>query len=1149
MTLFVHRAASTERLADGLAELLATPLEDPFAEEVVAVPARGVERWLAQRLSHRLGAGRGHDGVCAGVRFLNPHSLVSLVLGVEQDDPWHPDRLVWPVLRAVDASLPEPWAATLATHLGHGTTGTDAELSRGRRYALARRLAGLFADYAAQRPALLTDWRGGGSGDGLGGQVDDDLAWQPLLWRRVLEEVDAEPPDARQQRVVAALREERSEQLRLADGLVLPGRLSLFGHTRIARTEVEVLAALGEHLDVHLWLPQASPSSWDALAPAAAAGPVPREQDGTGTLVRHPLLASLGRDARELQRSLAATGALDQPLGALLAPPAERNPRPPTLLGLLQQDVAADHRPTDAERVTRVVPAGDRSIQVHACHGQARQITVLRDVLADLLQEDPTLEPRDILVLCPDIDDYAPLVHAGFGLGEVAGATTGAHPAHGLRVRLADRAPLHTNPLLALAGRLVELAGSRATAEEVLDLVRSPAVRRRWRLDDADLERITDWAEATTVRWGLDARHRREQYHLHNLGQNTWAAGVERLLVGAAVDGQDTTHLGQVLALDDLDSGDLDLVGRLAELLDRLRDTLRDLLEADTVPEWVSALDRGVQRLADVPLADAWQLAQLQRQLEGVRAAAAARGPVSLTLTDVRALLLEHSGGRPTRSGFRTGTLTVCTMVPMRSVPHRVVCLVGLDDGVFPRTSTPDGDDVLARRPVTGERDLRTEDRQLLLDAVMSAAETLVVTYTGFDVHTGRERPPAVPLGELVDVVRATATGPGVDRLLTRHPLQPFDPRNLGAAPPGTTALLPQDRPFSHDPTALAGARARGEATARPLPLARQPLAPWPREDVALDDLVRFFAHPARAYLRTRLGLLLPEVPELREDGIPIELDGLQRWQIGDRMLTALLAGAEATATVEAELWRGELPPDGLGRSVMDVLCTEVQAMAEAVWRTTHQGGWGRRVERTSIDVDVDLPDGRHLVGTVGDVVVDQPLLVTFSSLKAKHRMTAWIRALALAGSGRGAHSHVIARYSWGRGDKGPVHLSYGPPPAEDAARVLGELVDLHDRGLGEVIPLPTETSCVWADQFRRSGREGTASSKASHQGWRSDRFPKEQDDPAWLRVLGGQVGLEDLAGTPRDDERWADGVGSRLGQLALRAWGPLMDAEWMGRP
>lgn len=1159
MTLLVHRATSTDVLAAGLAELLATPLADPFAEEVVAVPARGVERWLAQRLSHRLGAGpEGDDGVCAGVRFLSPHSLIALLLGIERDDPWHPGTLAWPVLRAVDASLAQPWAATLAGHLGYGVAGVEGELRRGRRYAVARRLAGLFADYATQRPAMLTDWRLGGRGDGLGGEVSDDLAWQPELWRRVLAEVDAEPPDVRLERVLTTLRTGGAGALSLSTDLVLPGRLSLFGHTRIARSEVEVLAALGEHVDVHLWLPQASPAAWERLVEATAPGPVPRAQDTSAALVQHPLLASLGRDARELQRTLAlAQGRAEA--GGLVGTPVDRQPAT-NLLGLLQGDVADDHVPDEAERRARsaLLGADDRSIQVHACHGRTRQVEVLRDVLVGLLEDDPTLEPRDILVMCPDIDAYAPLVHAGFGLGEIVDEGTRAartHPAHGLRVRLADRAPVQTNPLLALADRLVELAGGRLGAGEVLDLVRSAPVRQRFGLDDDHLERVGDWVEAVVVRWGLDAEHR-ASYQLTNLPQNTWRAGLDRVLVGAAVDGDDLDALGEVLALDDLDSGDLDLAGRLAELLDRLGATLRALRDADTVEQWLAVITEGVQGLADVPHRDAWQLAQFERELARVGAAArtrAGRTP-SLTLADVHALLREQGAGRATRSNFRTGTLTVCTMVPMRSVPHRVVCLVGLDDGVFPRSSTPDGDDALARRPVTGERDLRSEDRQLLLDALMSARDTLVITYTGADEHSGQERPPAVPLGELVDAVRASAEGPAVDRLVTRHPLQPYDRRNLGAPPPGAEPLLPHGQPFSFDPAALAGALASAGERAEPGTIAATHLPPRPEEEVALDDLIRFFEHPAKAFLRSRLGMLLPEVPELRGEGIPVELDPLDTWQIGDRMLQAVLAGRDPARTVQAERWRGSLPPDELGTTTMQTVTEAVQRLCEATWRVVGTGTWGQAVPRGSVDVDVALPGGRRLVGTVTGMVDGSALTVTYSTVRAKQRVRSWILSLVLAAAGTGATSRLVGQHSWGRGEKGPVLYTHGPHDPGIAVELLAQLVDVRERGLSEVLPLPVRTAARWAETYARTGRERLADTQATRDWTTTDAgfVPGEQDDGPWLRVFGGALPYPALAALPPGpDETWQPGVGSRLGQLALRVWGPVLQpgAESMGRP
>ncbi|MGA8210945.1 MAG: exodeoxyribonuclease V subunit gamma, partial [Nocardioidaceae bacterium] len=764
MTVRIHLGERTDLLADGLAGLLATPLADPFAEEVVVVPARGVERWLTQRLSHRLGHGpRGGDGVCAGVRFLSPSSLVAMLLGRERDDPWDPDRLVWPLLRVVDGSLDEPWCRTLATHLGHGVQGDEGELRRSRRYSVARRLAGLFASYAVQRPSVITDWRHGRDTDGSV-PLDADLAWQPELWRRLLDEVGAPAPDERHAETVARLR-------RGGDGLVLPPRLSLFGHTRLPVTEAQLLGALGERCEVHVWLPQASTVLWGAQADAVG-GPVPRVDDLSGATVGHWLLGSLGRDARELRRTLSAAGADGDEVVATGASTGS------TLLGWLQADLRANAEPDAAAREARVLAPADRSVQVHSCHGPTRQVDVLREVLVGLLQDDPTLEPRDILVMCPDVEAYAPLIQSAFGLADLPGVRHG-HPGHRLRLRLADRALSSTNPLLALGATLAELAGGRVTATEVLDLAAAEPVRRRFAFADDDLATLALWVEQAAVRWGLDAHHR-EGYGLR-LPDNTWEAGLDRILLGVAMaqhEPEGFQHLGDALPVDGVSSQDVDLAGRFAELVDRLRSFVERTVAARTVGHWVAALAHGVEQLADVPPREAWQQTQFDRELARIMdsasgagasapedaAGAPSGGETPLLLADVRHLLAHRLGGRPTRSNFRTGTLTVCTMVPMRSVPHRVVCLLGLDDGVFPRAGSVDGDDVLARRPMTGERDVRSEDRQLFLDAIVAARDTLVVTYTGANEQTGAPRPPAVPVGELLDTLDRTATAPAAAR-------------------------------------------------------------------------------------------------------------------------------------------------------------------------------------------------------------------------------------------------------------------------------------------------------------------------------------------------------------------------------------------------
>lgn len=1104
MALHLHVAERTDALADGLADLLATPLGDPFAREVVVVPARGVERWLTQRLSHRLGVGpRAGDGVCAGVDFVTPHSLVALLLGKDSDDPWDPDRLAWPLLEVIDACLGEPGFEALSRHLGHLDTGTER---KARRYAVARRLAGLLASYAVQRPTLVTDWREGRDTDGTGGDLDPDLLWQAELWRRLLAHVDATPPDVRHAETVARLRAG-------GDDLDLPSRLSLFGHTRLPVTEVALLRALGELRDVHLWLPQASAALWQELAPTAAQGPVPRVADTSAELVDHPLLASLGRDSRELRRGL---GEAEVSIG-------DTPPLPATLLGWLQHDLRANAAPDPATRAAR--PAGDRSVQVHACHGAARQVDVLREVLVGLLQDDPTLEPRDILVMCPDIESYAPLISAGFGLADVTADGAG-HPAHQLRVRLADRSLGATNPLLGVAAALVELAGGRLTATQVLDLAGADPVRARFGWGDDDLERVSHWVAESGIRWGYDAAHRRA--FGVPVDANTWRFGMRRVLLGAAMSGQGHRFVGGTLPIDDVGDGDLELAGRFAELVERLH-TFTDRAEhAQTVQEWTSAISEAVHRLTSTALADAWQLAQFDREI-GRIGASVSGATTTLRHADVRALLQHRLRGRPTRSNFRTGTLTVCTMVPMRSVPHRVVCLVGLDDGVFPRIASVDGDDVLARRPRTGERDLRSEDRQLLLDAIGAATETLVVTYTGHGEHNGAARPPAVPLGELLDALDRTAAEPVRDRLLVHHPLQPFDEVNL------VPGRLGGAEPFTFDRTALAGALAARRPRIEVRELVPDPLpAPESSTDVALADLHDFFAHPVRGFFRGRLRISTPYDADEAKDAVPIVLDGLEQWAVGDRLVGDVLAGADPRTGMVAEQLRGLLPPGELGVGVLTSIVHKVKPLV------TH-GLSLRTGPARALDVDIDLGD-RRVTGTVGNVWGNNRVAVSYSSLGAKHRLAAWIDALALAAGHPDENwtAHTVGKHRTG----GQVAM-IRPLAEHDARAWLRQLIDVHDRGQREPLPLPVRTSLAYAEDYRfaLAGRESDPDLKADRE-WTTPRFnesgfPREDRDSWHVRAFGEHPPYSLLTSPLRGDETGP--APHRLAHYAWATWGPLL--------
>ncbi len=1074
MAFHLRRAERTDTLADGLARLLAEPVLDPFAQELVLVPAKGVERWLSQRLSDRL-------GVCAAVQFRSPRSLVAELTGTLDDDPWSPDALVWPLLSAIDENLDRPWAAPLATHLGLFEAGEERELRQGRRYAVARRLAGLFASYARQRPQLLISWLDGDA-------VEPDLAWQPPLWRALISRVEAVPPHVRHRQVLARLREAPSD---------LPERISLFGHTRLPVTDVELLQALSTHHDLYLWLPHPSDTLWHTLRDER--GPAPRRADTGHRAVRHPLLATLGRDVRELQRVLPDPASDEYLSGTLFSD---------TLLGWLQSDLAADEiRPHGRE-----LAVSDRSVQVHSCHGPARQIDVLREVLLGLLADDPTLEPRDILVMCPDIETYAPLISARFGLGE---SVPGAHPAHQLRVRLADRALVQTNPLLTVAAQVLGLASGRATASEVLNLAESAPVRMRFGFTDDDLDAITAWVREANIRWGFDPEHR-APYGVDFL-HNTWRFGIDRVLAGVAMSEDSHSWLGATLPLDDVSSNRVELAGRFAEFIAQLHTTVTSLTGTRPLDEWLSALSTGIDALSED--AEDWPRAQMLREFAEIQAHA---DPVLLRLSDIRALLDRHLAGRPTRANFRTGTLTVCTMVPMRSVPHRVVCLVGLDDGVFPRLGAVDGDDALARDPMTGERDIRSEDRQLLLDAIGAATETLVLTYTGANEYSGQARPPAVPLAELLDALDITTARPVRSRVHVVHPLQPFDIRNV--TPDG---VIPE-HPFTFDTTALIAARAAAGARAERPPFISGPLPAPARTDVALADLVAFFNHPIKGFFRA-LDYTLPWDVDGVSDDMPVEIDALEEWTVGDRMLADMLRGMSPADAQQAEWRRGTLPPGQLGWRRVSELRDRCAALAEETR--------GYRTDDTrAFDVDIDLGDGRRLTGTVSPVFGERLVSVTYSRLDAKHLLQSWIPLAALT-----AHD---PQQDWsavciGRARRGPKPLARTLGRPTDPVGVLRDLVAIYDAGRREPLPLPLKTSYAWADARQtRDDPELQAGYR-----WRSGNFPGEDADPAVERAFGKGVWLRHLMQPLRPGEE-TEGETNRLGAYSARLWSPLLRAE-----
>ncbi len=1064
--LSVHRPASAEALAAVLRECWSGPRADLFDFDLAVVPGPGFQRWLSQQWATA-------DGICAGIEFTSPGGLRRRF---DADDPWRPDRLVWPLLRLALES-DDPTLADLQRHLA---------ASR-EPYSACLRIARHFAGYATYRPAMLDAWADGADVD-AGGQPLAENAWQAQLWRGLAIEL-GETPGERQADLLDRLREGPTPGV--------PRRVAMVAPDRLDRATLELLDALGHHHQVDLLALTPSPSRQPG-----ALGPQPRRDFHRP--IGHPLNDALGAIADE--RAL------------LLPHPSLRHPReggdlafPDTLLGRLQADLAADQLPPRP----RSLSGGDRSIQLHLSHGLHRQVEVLREVLAQELASDPGLEPREIVVITPDVDLVAPLVTAAFMLP----GRPDDHPGHGFRVRLADRSVAQTNPLVGLLLELLRLPDGRFEASTVLDLCAQPGVAARFGFADDRHDRLVELVERSGIRWGLSAPQRAE-FGLGGYPQNTWLAGVQRMLLGVALDESELVFAKTVLPLDDVGSSDIELVGGLAELIGRLSRLATAFGSPAPIAEWVGRCRAAVESLVSLPPDQQWQLADLWAGLAQV---AGRGGDAILERQGALRVIEAEFADRPARGSFGAGSLLVAGPASLRHVPHRVTVLLGWDADRYPRPDARHGDDLLGVEPVTGDPAAGLADRQLLLDAIHATRARLIVIARGRSDATNEEVPLAAPVQELLDALDFTATG-SRERVTVSHPLQPFDPGYFDPRRPELTSV---------DELAYRGARAM--VAAERTRLESQPardryhLGVLPPPDlsagVTLDELAAFFGHPVRQLLKQRAGFTLSESSEF-SDAMPLELDHLARWKIGDRVLRQLHSGAGREAVEQAEWLRGELPPAELGQREI----RQVVSQADAALRRAPRPAGPAAVRDLSLTVDVPGVGATGLRGRVA-TIGGEILQVEFSSLQPKHRIDAWLRLLALTAAEAGSPRAIVA------GKKHSVALA--APPPEQAAELLGRYLALYRLGLSRPLPAPPRVGERLAVLRRRGfdAQQPEEVAGAIKKSWEWDADAHWEaffDFPGLLEIPAGQV---DLPGP-------ATGESSLLGALAQLIWTPLLEWE-----
>ncbi|HBH8986929.1 TPA: exodeoxyribonuclease V subunit gamma [Escherichia coli] len=1020
-------------------------LDDPFEPEMILVQSTGMAQWLQMTLSQKF-------GIAANIDFPLPASFiwdmfVRVLPEIPKESAFNKQSMSWKLMTLLPQLLEREDFTLLRHYL------TDDSDKR-KLFQLSSKAADLFDQYLVYRPDWLAQWETGHLVEGLG----EAQAWQAPLWKALVEYTHqlGQPRWHR-----ANLYQRFIETLESATTCPpgLPSRVFICGISALPPVYLQALQALGKHIEIHLLFTNPCRYYWgDIKDPAYLAKlltrqrrhsfedrelPLFRDSENAGQLfnsdgeqdVGNPLLASwgkLGRDYIYLLSDLESSQELD----------AFVDVTPDNLLHNIQSDILElENRAVAGVNIEefsrsdnkRPLDPLDSSITFHVCHSPQREVEVLHDRLLAMLEEDPTLTPRDIIVMVADIDSYSPFIQAVFG---------SAPADRYLPYAISDRRARQSHPVLEAFISLLSLPDSRFVSEDVLALLDVPVLAARFDITEEGLRYLRQWVNESGIRWGIDDDNVRE-LELPATGQHTWRFGLTRMLLGYAMESAQG-EWQSVLPYDESSGLIAELVGHLASLLMQLNIWRRGLAQERPLEEWLPVCRDMLNAffLPDAETEAAMTLIEQQWQAiiaEGLGAQYGDAVPLSL----LRDELAQRLDQERISQRFLAGPVNICTLMPMRSIPFKVVCLLGMNDGVYPRQLAPLGFDLMSQKPKRGDRSRRDDDRYLFLEALISAQQKLYISYIGRSIQDNSERFPSVLVQELIDYIGQSHYLPGDEalncdesearvkaHLTCLHTRMPFDPQNY----------QPGERQ-SYDREWLPAASQAGKAHSEFV----QQLPFTLPETVPLETLQRFWAHPVRAFFQMRLQVNFRTEDSEIPDTEPFILEGLSRYQINQQLLNALVEQDDADRLFRRFRAAGDLPYGAFGEIFWETQCQEMQQLADRVI--------ARRQPGQSMEIDLAC-NGVQITGWLPQVQPDGLLRWRPSLLSVAQGMQLWLEHLVYCASGGNGESRLFLRKDG--------EWRFPPLAAEQALHYLSQLIEGYREGMSAPLLVLPESGGAW---------------------------------------------------------------------------------------
>lgn len=1030
-------------LVETLCERLQQP-DDPFEPTLVVVQSQGIGQWLKVELAQRL-------GIAANIECILPAELIwrlyQRVLPNELPDesPFSRHLMTWRLMQL----LPESSENSIQQYL---SAGPDIQL---RLYQLSHVIAGLFDQYLIYRPDWIYAWETG--------KADAESPWQSTLWRELLQQSGMDPELHRANLHKVFLRE-------VARGKAsLPKQINVLGLASLPAMHMETLQSIALQNQVCIYFLNPSEHYWgDIASEKDIAKKSIRQMIGKdGPLVEedylevgNPLLSSTGKQGREFLELMLDTDGVATV--DLFQQPGNSTVLSQIHSDLLNLEFGGEIYHSEGATPSRPRDKSDTSIQIHCTHSRMREVEVLLDQILGMIDRadhQQPLDPADIIVMAPDISVYAPYIQAAFQ--------------NKLPFSITDRPAIDQSAVLVAFNKLLLLPDSRLTATEVMDLLEIPTIAGRFDLGDADIARLQYWIREAGIRFEMDGKSKADRWSLPAEDYNTWRFGLDRLLLGLAMEAE--AGLYAQTAPFDVNPGDAELIGTLCQLLDLLVKHRENLSQAHPAEKWQNVINGMLAELMVPTAEEEISLAQVSDALSSlVSQNRDSHFSEPITPRLFRHWLQEQLQQPPQNRGFVSGRITFATLVPMRSIPYRSVCLLGMNDREFPREDKPLSFDLMAVDYRKGDRSRRNDDRYLFLESILSAKEYLYISYTGRGQKDNKRKPPSELVSELMDYLqRIYGENLYAQNLVFEHPLQPF-----------SAAYYQADSPIrsyaDHWYKAITESATHTAFIDAPL----EPDADSALENI--DQLSAFFRHPAKYFLNQRLGVYFRDDDSEMRDTESFALDGLDKYQLADRALQIELSGQSIDQWQDYTRASGLILPGPMGERQLQSELDLARQIAVAVTKVSASEAFlaqfSIQISGVELRADIELRGDRHVSARTGE-------------LRARQILEVWMRHLALCASGYDSDTYMISRGS----NRSAKTETFKNLDSAQALIQIERLTNLYRQGLSTPLRFLPQAAF---DLATNKDQDSEVALDASHNKFMKGGTGSEREDPYYNRLF-----------------------------------------------